>query len=183
MSVSKLLRGRIIGGRHSVEISVKLPMYAGLDDMRSRRVPTHICGFADVDQLLELHSNLTVVQARLVEILRMELEDALAREREQRVVQRNWNAFTNSLEENLSVLTFNATNLTRDLLGALVRLQMLTRDSATTVADHLALLEGDIRSVRQHIQQVRLDMDAFSAAELSVVETLAEASQERLSMV
>jgi len=126
---------------------------------------------------------LTVVQARLVEILKTELEDALARERQQRVVQQNWNAFTDSLEENLSVLHVNTTSLTRDLLDALVRLQTLTQHSATTVADHLALLEKDIRSVRQQIWQVRLDMDTFSAAELSVVEALAEASQERLSLV
>ena len=151
--------------------------------MKSRRVPTRNWRLADVDQLLELHSNLTVVQARLVEILKTELEDALARGRQQRVVQQNWNAFTDSLEENLSVLHVNTTSLTRDLLDALVRLQTLTQHSATTVADHLALLENDIRSVRQQIWQVRLDMDTFSAAELSVVEALAEASQERLSLV
>lgn len=123
------------------------------------------------------------MQSKLLEVLRAEVEDAQVRERQQRAVQGNWNAFTDSLEESLGELSVNTTALTRELLGALVRLQSFTRDSATAVGEQVAALEGDIRSVREQLSEVRLDIDIFGATELSAVENIADATRERLFAV
>lgn len=56
-------------------------------------------------------------------------------------------------------------------------------DSAAGVAEQLGALEGDIGRVREQIWHVQYEMDVFGAAELSAVEKLADASQERLFMV
>jgi hypothetical protein len=119
----------------------------------------------------------------LLEILREGVEDAQVREREKQTTQRNWNAFTDSLEETLGVLSGNTATVTKELLGALVRFQTFTRDSAMLVTEQLSVLEGDIRGVKEQVWQVRLDLDAFGTAEMSAVEKLADASQERLFMV
>jgi len=116
-----------------------------------------------VDELLELHSNLTSVQARLLEILRKEADTAEMRERDRRVVEQSWNAFTTSLEESLWVLSVNTSILTRDLLSALLRLQTFTTHSTDVVAEQISVLERDIRSVREQIGQVRIDVDTIIA--------------------
>jgi hypothetical protein len=136
-----------------------------------------------LDQLLELHSNLTVVQARLLEVLQAEAQSAQERGGQQAIVQANWDSFTESLGESLGVLSANTSALTTELLGALIRLQAFTRDSAAGVAEQLGVLEGDIGRVRDQIWQVQLEMDVFGEGELSAVGKLGDASQERLFMV
>jgi hypothetical protein len=133
--------------------------------------------------LLELHTNLTFVQAKLLEILQGQLGEAEVREMQQRDVQRHWTEFTSSLEESFDLIAANTTELMKDLFSRLLRLQSFTRDSARFVAEELQILEMDVCSVRGELRRVHKDLDALGIAGISAIDQLAEMSQQRLSMV
>ena len=164
-------------------------MYAGLDNNKLRKVfpvSTNVWGFClpdKRDQLLELHTNLTFVQSRLLEILHGQLRDAEAREVQQQVVERHWTEFTMLMEESFELISANATNLIRELFMGLLRLQSFTRDSVRYVAEELQSLEVEVRDVRGELRQVHDGIDDIATTGISKVRQLAEISQQRLSMV
>lgn len=136
-----------------------------------------------IDQLLELHTNLTFVQARLLEILQGQLGNAEVREMQQQSVQRHWNEFSMSLEESFDSISVNTTNLMKELFTGLLRLQSLTRESSIYIADEIQTLEVDVRKVRGELRRVHDDIDTVGTAGVSKIDQLAEMSQQRLSMV
>ena len=157
-------------------------MYAGLEDRKSRKAILHASVLMK-DQLLELHTNLTFVQARLLEILHEQLGDAEGRMMRQRAVQRHWNEFTMSLEESLDLISTNATEMMTELFTGLLRLQSFTRDSARYVGEEFALLEGDVRNVRGRLRRAYEDIDGIASNGISKIDELSERSQQRLFMV
>jgi hypothetical protein len=161
---------------------VKCRMYAGLEDRKSRKVSFHP-RFVDVDQLLELHTNLTFVQSRLLEILQVQLGNAEVREMQQQAVQRHWSEFTMSLEESFNSISTNTTNLMKELFMGLLRLQSLTRESAKYVSEELQTLETDVRIIRGDLQRAHDDIDDVGNAGVAKIDRLAEMTQQRLSMV
>ena len=179
----KFWRQGIIGGPLLVETYVKYQMYAGLEDRKLRKVPLLILRIDVKDQLLELHTNLTLVQARLLEILHEQLGDAEVREMQQQTVQRHWNQFTVSLEESLDLISVNATKMMTELFTGLLRLQSFTRDSARYVGEELVMLEGDVGNVRGELHRLHEDINGIASKGISKIDDLAERSQQRLSMV
>jgi len=135
------------------------------------------------DQVLELHTNLTLVQGRLLEILHGQWNDAEVRELQQETVQRHWDQFTVSLEESLHLISTNGTKLMKELFTGLLRLQSFTRDSARHVGEEIAMLEGDVRNVREQLRRVDDVIDGMASRGASKVDQLAEISQQRLSTV
>jgi len=135
------------------------------------------------DQLLELHTNLTLVHGRLLEILHGQLRDAEVRELQQGTVQRHWDEFTETLEESLDLISTNATKLMRELFTGLLRLQSFTRDSARQVGEEITMLEVDVRNVREELHRVYDDIDGMATRGVSNIDQLAEISQQRLYMV
>ena len=135
------------------------------------------------DQVLELHTNLTLVQGRLLEILHEQWRNAEVRELQQETVQRHWDQFTVSLEESLHLISTNGTKLMKELFTGLLRLQSFTRDSARHVGEEIAMLEGDVRNVREQLRRVDDVIDGMASRGASKVDQLAEISQQRLSTV
>jgi hypothetical protein len=136
-----------------------------------------------IDQLLDLHSNLTSVQAKLLEILQEQLADAKVRERQQQLTQKHWTEFTISLTDSLDLISANASDLMRDLFTGLLTLQSFARDSAINIAEELRTLEVDVRGVRGELRQVQHDIDALGNVGLSKIDQIAEMSQHQLSIV
>ena len=165
-----------------MEIYVKYRMYAGLEDRKSRKAILHISALMK-DQLLELHTNLTFVQARLLEILHGQLRDAELREMQQHDIQTHWNTFSMSLEESLNMISANATEIMTELFTGLLRLQSFTRDSARYVGEELALLGGDVRNVREEFRTAYENIDGIASRAVPIIDELAERSQQHLSMV
>ena len=165
-----------------MEIYEKYRIYAGLEDRKLRKAIPPIPGLIE-DQLLELHTNLTFVQARLLEILHGQLEEAEVREMQQRTVQRHWNEFTMSLQGSLDLIWANGTEMMTELFTGLLRLQSFTKDSAKHVGEELAMLEGDVRNIRGELHRVHEDIDGISSKGVSKMDELAERSHQRLSMV
>ena len=135
------------------------------------------------DQLLELHANLTDVQGKLLEILRGYMEDGKVHETQQQRVQKHWNEFTVSLEQNLDVLSTNTTTLLRDLFSGLLRLQSFTRVSTRFVADELDTLEQDVRTIRGEISLLNADIDNLGNTGVARVEKLGEITQQQMILV
>ena len=135
------------------------------------------------DQVLELHTNLTLVQGRLLAILHEQWRNAEVRELQQETVQRHWDQFTVSLEESLHLISTNGTKLMKELFTGLLRLQSFTRDSARHVGEEIAMLEGDVRNVREQLRRVDDVIDGMASRGASKVDQLAEISQQRLSTV
>jgi hypothetical protein len=129
---------------------------------------------------LELHTNLTVVQARLLEILQGQLGNFQEKEIHQRAVQRHWNEFTMSMEESFDSMSAGASNLMKELFMGLLRLQSFTTESAKYVADELKMLELDVQNVRGELRQVHGEIDSLGTAGISKIDQLAEMSQQRL---
>src|SRR5208282_5388920 len=150
-----------------------------------RKVPVHIFGVLKKikDQLLELHTNLTSVQAKLLQVLQSHWREGNIKETQQKEVQKQWNKFTVSLEETLYSISGNTSSLMTDLFSGLLRLQSFTRDSAKFVADELRTLEGDVKDVRHEIRQVQEDIDLVATGGVSRIEELAEMSLHRFSRV
>lgn len=137
----------------------------------------------DLDQLLELHSNLTSVQAKLLEILRTQLNEAEAREAQQRTSQKHWNDFTSSLEESLESISSNTTSLMKDLFLGFLRLQSFSRDTARYVSEELRTLDVDIHGIRGRLQQIQGEINALGNSEISQIDQLAEMNKHQLSIV
>jgi hypothetical protein len=135
------------------------------------------------DQLLELHTNLTFVQSRLLEILHGQLEEAEVREMQQRTVQRHWNEFSMSLQGSLDLIWANGTEIMTELFTGLLRLQGFTRDSVKHIGEELVMLEGYVRNVRGELHRVHEDIDGIATRGVSKMDELAERSQQQLSMV
>jgi hypothetical protein len=135
------------------------------------------------DQILELHTNLTVIQGRLLEILNGQFSEAKGREMQQRKNQKKWTEFTMSLEESLKSISANTTVLLRELFSGLLRLQSFTRESTRFIGDELKTLEEDVRNVRGEIHRVHDDIDALGITGVAKVEELAGLGQHQLSMV
>ena len=135
------------------------------------------------DQVLELHTNLTLVQGRLLEILHEQWRNAEVRELQQETVQRHWDQFTVSLEESLHLISTNGTKLMKELFTGLLRLQSFTRDSARHAGEEITVLEGDVRNVREQLRRVYDVIDGMATRGVSKVDQLAEISEQRLSTV
>jgi hypothetical protein len=161
---------------------VKCRTYVGLEDRKSRKVSFHP-RFLDIDQLLELYTNLTFVQSKLLEILQVQLGNAEVREMQQQVVQRHWSEFTMSLEESFNSISTNTTNLMKELFMGLLRLQSLTRESAKYITEELQTLEVDVQNIRGELQRAHDDIDDVGNAGVAKIDRLAEMTQQRLSMV
>ena len=136
-----------------------------------------------VDQLLELHADLTDVQARLLAILKSRFEEAQARDLQQRAWQAEWNDFTWSLEQSLDMIAKNTTQLMRDLFSGLLSLQSLTRDSTRFVSDGFQTLESGVQSLKYRLQDVDHEIDEVGKAGKMNVAALTEMAQRRLSLV
>lgn len=132
---------------------------------------------------MNLHANLTDVQSKLLEILRVHLDDAKVHESHQQVIQKQWNEFTISLRQNLNVLSTNTTTLLRDLFSGLLRLQSFTKDSTRLMADELRTLEQEVRTIRGGIGRVNNELDTFSETEIGRVEKLSGIIQQQLILV
>jgi Tht1-like nuclear fusion protein len=138
---------------------------------------------SNLDQLLELHTNLTSVQARLLEILRTQLNEAEAREMQQQTAQRHWNGFTSSLEKSLESISSNTTSLMKDLFLGLLKLQSFTRNTARFVSEELYSLDKDVYNIRGRLQQMQGEINTLEMAGVSKIDQLAEMNQHRLTMV
>ena len=161
---------------------MKLRIYAGLDDERLRKVCLSE-DYTEEDQILELHTNLTVVQAKLLQVLQSHWREENSRETQKREVQKQWTEFTISLEDTLNSVSANTSSLMGDLISGLLKLQVFTRDSTEFVANELQSLEGDVQNMRSELRRVQDDIALLAAGGISQVEELAEISQQRLYMV
>ena len=135
------------------------------------------------DQLLELHANLTEVQGELLEILRGHMEEAKGHESKQKSVQKHWQEFTVSLEQNLGVLSTNTTSLLRELFSGLLRLQSFTRDSTRLVAEELGTLDQEVRIIRGEIGLLNTDIDNLGNNGVARIEKLSEITQQQVMLV
>lgn len=135
------------------------------------------------DQLLALHANLTEVQGKLLEILRGHMEEAKANESKQKSVQKHWQEFTISLEQNLDVLSTNTTSLLRDLFSGLLRLQSFTRDSTRLVVEELGALDQEVRTVRGEISSLNTDIDNLGNNGVTRIEKLSQITQQQVMLV
>jgi hypothetical protein len=133
--------------------------------------------------LLELHTNLTTVQGKLLQVLQSHWREGNVRDTQQQEVQKQWTEFTVSLEETLGSISANTSSLMADLFSGLLRLQSFTRDSMKFVADEIRMLEGDVKDVRGELTRVQGEIDLIATGGVSKVEELAEMTQRRLSMV
>jgi len=136
-----------------------------------------------VDQLLELHTNLTSVQVGLLEILHEQLDEAEKRETQQRVVQQQWNEFTTSLEGSLESLSVNTTSLMRELFMGLLRLRSFIRESTRYVGEELKTLEIEVRSLREQTHRVHEDLTTLGTNGISKIEELGEISLDQMLTV
>ena len=132
---------------------------------------------------MELHANLTEVQARLLAILKSRFEEAEARDLQQRAWQTEWNDFTWSLEQSLDMIAKNTTQLMRDLFSGLLSLQSLTRDSTRFVSDGFQTLESGVQSLKYRLQDVDHEIDEVGKAGKMNVAALTEMAQRQLSLV
>ena len=132
---------------------------------------------------MELHTNLTVIQGKLLEILNGQFSESKGREMQQRRNQKKWTEFTISLEQSLELISANTTILLRELFSGLLRLQSFTRDSTRFIGDELKTLEEDVRNVRGEIRRVHEDIDVLGTSGVAKVEELAGLGQYQLSMV
>jgi hypothetical protein len=132
---------------------------------------------------LELHTNLTLVQTRLLNILQTQLGEAERRDVRQRGVQKQWNEFTVSLEESLDLLSVNITNLMRELFTGLLTLQSFTRDSARHVGGELQSLELDVLHVRGQLLGIHDDIDALGSHGVLKMDEMNEMTLQQLSKV
>lgn len=130
-----------------------------------------------------MHTNLTTVQAKLLEILNRQFSNSKAREIQQRKSQQRWTEFTVSLEERLELISVNASTLLQELLTGLLRVQDLTRDSTALIGGELHTLEKDIRNVRSEIRRVHEDVGTVGSTGAAKLEELAGAGENKLSMV
>ena len=133
--------------------------------------------------MLELHTKLTAVQAKLLQVLQSHWKEGSTKATQQREVQKQWREFTTSLEESFHSISGNTSSLMKDLFSGLLRLQKFTRDSAKSVSDELQTLGGDIKDVRKELLHVQEDMELIATGGISKIEELAEMSHHRLSRV
>jgi len=166
-------------------------MYVGLEEPKSRKVrilppASHeitTSNFRFLDQLLELHTNLTLLQRKLLDILESQLKDIEERDIQHQNVRKQWNEFTGQLEESFNLIAMNTTDLMRDVITGLLRLQSFTKDSTRFVVEEIESLEGDVKKVRGEIRQFHEDIEMVGRIGVSKVEGIAELSQQRLLMV
>jgi hypothetical protein len=111
------------------------------------------------------------------------MEDGKVHETQQQRVQKHWNEFTVSLEQNLDLLSTNTTSLVRDLFSGLLRLQSFTRDSSRFVTDELDTLEQDVRTLRGEISLLNADIDNLGNTGVARVEKLGEITQQQMILV
>jgi hypothetical protein len=135
------------------------------------------------DQILELHTNLTVVQAKVLEILNTQFSEAKKREMQQREVQKKWTEFTISLEESLEIISANTTTLLQELFIGLLRVQELTRKSTIFLSGEFQTLEEDARNIRSQIGRVNNDVGTLASTGTAKIEELAGAGEQQLSLV
>ena len=83
----------------------------------------------------------------------------------------------------MHLISTNGTKLMKELFTGLLRLQSFTRDSARHVGEEIAMLEGDVRNVREQLRRVDDVIDGMASRGASKVDQLAEISQQRLSTV
>jgi len=126
---------------------------------------------------------LTSLQIRLLEILRGQWEEAEMRQVHQRSVEKQWTAFVGTMEESLVTISVNASNLMRELLVGLLRLQSLTRDSGRQINEELRMLDVGVGRIRDDIQRVHQDIGALDTADIFVIKTLADMSYDKLAKV
>ena len=157
-------------------------MCVGLDDEKSKKVCSHK-EHADLDQLLELHTNLTSVQSKLLDILQSHWREGDVRDAQQREMRKHWTKFTVSLEETLDSISVNTSRLMTDLFSGFMRLQSFTKDSTRFLTSDLQSLQGDVQNVRGELRRMHDDIGGFTVEGIFQVEELAEMSRRRLSMV
>lgn len=173
---------KIIGGLRSAGIYVKSQTYVGSENEKSRRVLT-LRDLLTEDQLLDLHTNLTCVQSRLLEILHEQLGEAEARESREKNVRKVWTEFTSSLEDALESISANTTTLMRELFIGLLKLQSFTKESAKYVGEELQWLQDDVHNVREHLRRLHEDIQGIGTEGISKVDKLSEHAQDHLSKV
>ena len=123
------------------------------------------------------------MQERLLDILRTQFEEAEVRNMEQRVLQKNWNEFTESLEEVLMLISMNSTDLMRDLFTGLLSLQSLTRDSTRLVNDEVQKLAAGMNAAQEKLRDVKGDIDILGNSASANIEELAATAWRHLSLV
>ena len=157
-------------------IYVKSRTYVGSEDEKSRRVLPKRDSLTE-DQLLDLHTNLTCVQSRLLEILHERLAEAEARESREQNVQKLWTEFTSSLEEALESISTNTTTLMRELFIGLLKLQSFTKESARYVGEELQWLQDDVHNIREYLRRLHEDIQGIRTEGISKVYEFSEHTQ------
>jgi hypothetical protein len=126
--------------------------------------------------LLGLHTNLTVVQARLLDILHRQMEDIDKRSMMQQGAQRQWREFSVSLQDSLDLISGNTTNLLTDVFSGLLRLQSLTRESTKFVVQ-------EVHELGDKIRRINNDFDHLGQTGATRIQELGELTQGQISMV